>query len=397
MYHLEKAQEIILNSIKQLSGERVELSDGLHRTVFSDVRAIIPKPSFDESMRDGYVISPSDKYEKGVGRYKIVGEIPAGKAYGNELLPGTACRIMTGGCVPEGGGIVVPYENCVEHNGEVVVENHLLQSAELCIQKTGSEITQGDIVVQSGVKLQPMHLALSASSGVRSVVVSTRPAVGFLCTGSELKSLSCGLEKGQKISSNAFLLTGLSTLSGACPEDLGTIGDSKYDLLDSFVKAEARGLDLLISTGGMGPGKYDLVRDTFVEAGGQEIFTALDMRPGKSVLFGILGKTLFFGLPGPPQAVQTLFNVLVGPTLLAMQGRDERWPQKVQAYMQHQVKAKRNDVLRLKDGVLTPEGGRYTVRLAGRFESSNCYILLQPGKAYYPEGEPVDVLLAISC
>jgi molybdopterin molybdotransferase len=394
MYSLEKAQEIISNSIKQLSSERVDLSDGLNRTVCSDVRAIIPQPSFDESTRDGYVISLSCEHEKGVGRYEIVGEIPAGKAYGNELLPGTACRIMTGGCVPEGGGIVVPYENCVEHNGEVVVENYLLQSAGPCIQKTGSEIAQGDILVQSGVKLQPMHLALLASSGVRSVVVSIRPAVGFLCTGSELKSLSCGLEKGQKISSNAFLLAGLSALSGACPEDLGTIGDSKYDLLDSFVKAEARGLDLLISTGGMGPGKYDLVRDIFAEAGGQEIFTALDMRPGKSVLFGILGKTLFFGLPGPPQAVQTLFNVLVGPTLLAMQGRDERWPQKVQAYMQHQVKVKRNEVLRLKDGVLTPEGDRCTVRLAGRLESSNCYILLQPGEAYYPEGELVDVLLA---
>ena len=79
---------------------------------------------------------------------------------------------------------------------------------------------------------------------------------------------------------------------------------------------------------------------------------------------------------------------------LAMQGRDERWPQKVQAYMQHQVKVKRNEVLRFKDGVLTSEGGRCTVRLAGRFESSNCYILLQPGEVYYPEGELVDVLLA---
>ncbi len=397
MYNLEEVQEVILSGIKQLPGELVDLSDALHRTVFSDVRAIIPLPSFDESTRDGYVISLSSGYEKGVKRYTIVGEIPAGKAYGNDLLPGTACRIMTGGCVPKGGGRVVPYENCVEHDGEVAVEGHLLQSAGLCIQKTGSKTALGDTLVQRGTKLQPMHLALLASSGICSVVVSTRPAVGFLCTGSELKSLSSGLKKEQKISSNAFLLTGLSTLVGACPEDLGIIGDNASDLLGFFVKAKDRGFDLLISTGGTGPGKYDLVRDAFVEAGGQIVFTELEMRPGKSILFGKLGGTLFFGLPGPPFAVQTLFNVLVGPALLAMQGREGRLPQKVQAYMQHQLTVKRSDVLRLKDGVLTSIEGRCSVRFPRRSETFNCYIMLQPGETHYPRGELVDVLLAVSC
>jgi len=396
MHSLEKIQETILSSVKQLPAELVDLTDGLHRTVVSDVAAVIPRPSFDESMRDGYVLPLSGGGEKGIERFTIVDEIPAGKVCVDELLPGTACRIMTGGCVPKGGVRVVPQENCVEQNGEVIVENQLLPSA-LYIRKTGSEIVQSEVLVHCGVQLQPMHLALLSSSGVRSVVVSTRPSAGFLCTGSELKSLSGGLEKGHKFSSNSFLLEGLFASYGVYSEDFGIVEDNKSDLLEFFVKAKGRGLDLLISTGGTGPGKYDLVRDAFVEAGGQVILTELEMRPGKSILFGKLGGTLFFGMPGPPFAVQTLFNLLVGPVLSAMQGREGRKPQKVQAYIQHQVTVKHNNVLRLKDGVLTLEGGRCSVRLAERFETSNCYILLQPGENHYSKSTLVDVFLAVNC
>lgn len=393
MSGLQKAQEIIFSNVRQLPGEVVDLRDGLYRTVYSDVAAMFPQPSYDESTRDGYVIPLSECYDRDVRRFKIVGEIPAGKVYGDGLQAGTACRIMTGGCVPKGGGRVVPYEKCVEQDGELAVAHHFMQSAERYIRKTGSEIAQGDILVKSGIKLQPMHLALLSSSGVRSVVVSPQPAVGFFCTGSELKSLSGELEKGQKFSSNSFLLQGLSALYGARPEDLGIIEDQPSDLLGLFAEVKGRELDLLVSTGGLGPGKYDLVRDAFVEAGGQVILTKMDMRPGKSVLFGILDKTLYFGLPGPPDAAQTLLNVMVGPALLAMQRTDAPRTQTVQAYLQHQIETKRNKVMRLKDGVLTMAGGRCSVRFAAKTEISNCYIILQPGQASYPEGDLVDIYL----
>jgi len=392
IHSLRKVQEIISGSVQQLPGESVVLTDGLHRTLFSDVEAIISRPSFDESTRDGYVVSLSGEQRNGIERFKIVGEIPAGLVYGNGLQPGTACRIMTGGCVPEGGDRVIPHENCKEQNGELVVAEHVLQSASY-IREAGSEIAQGDILVQSGVDLQPMHLALLSLSGVCSILVSRRPSVGLLCTGSELRSLSSGIKEGQKISSNTFLLQGLSVLSGACSENLGIVEDNQSVILDSFIRAKERGLDLLISTGGTGPGRYDLVRNAFVEAGGQVILTALDMRPGKSLLFGTLGRTLFFGLPGPPPAVQTLFEMLVGPTLRAMQGREVSWPQKVQALVQHRIKVKQSDVPRLKNGVLVVDRGRCTVRFPGRLEISNCYIMFQPGQAYYSEGELVDVFV----
>ncbi len=136
-----------------------------------------------------------------------------------------------------------------------------------------------------------------------------------------------------------------------------------------------------------------MVEKVFVEAGGEVFFNSIEMRPGKAVLFGIVGRTLFFGLPGPPYAVRTLLNELVGPALLAMQGVEGSWPKEVQAHLLHEVNIKRNDVLRLKDGVLTFSEGRCLVRFAERLEIPDCFILLPPGRAHYDEGALVEVHL----
>jgi len=388
---LQEAQQLISGNIKQLQGEVVDIKDGLQRVTSLTVTALLPQPSFDESTRDGYVVPSSSGSDSGFNCYKIVDEIPAGKASVNRLEPGTVCRIMTGGCVPKGGARIVPYENCVERNGKVTIDAHLSQAGTF-IRKTGSEIERGERLVAGGMVLQPMHLAQLSSSGVHSVVVAPKPPVGYFCSGSELKSSSRGLERGEKVSSNAFLLHGLLTSFGSWPENLGIVADSKDDLYGLFSAVKEEGFDVIVSTGGMGPGKYDLVTDIFVEAGGKVIFTALDMRPGKSMLFGTLGSTLFFGLPGPPPAVQTLLNVLVGPALLAMQGVKAPWPQKVQAYLEHPVKVKRSDVLRLKDGVMTLEGGRCQVRSTGKLELPDCYIQLPPGREHFSKRGLVDIL-----
>lgn len=390
-----EAQRRILKRVKTLPGEIVRLKEAQHRIVFSDVLAVAPQPSFDESTRDGYVIGlhlgPAEK----INRFEIVDEIPAGKPYLNTLATGTACKIMTGGCVPKGGVRVVPYEDCAEQNGDVIVPGHLLQSTQTFIRKAGSEIVQGEQLMPAGDLIQAGHLALLSSCGMHSVAVTTRPLAGYVCTGSELTTESEGLEIGQKYSSNSFLIGGLLASVGASSLNLGIIEDHHQNLLDLFAKVKTDELDVMITTGGMGPGKYDLVERSFVEAGGKVVFNAISMRPGKAILFGFLGRTLFFGLPGPPHAVRTLLNVLVGPALLAIQGIKGSWPKKVLAHLQHQIKIKRNDVLRLKDGVLTMEEGRCSVRFAGGLEVGNCFILLPPGQAYYGESALVEVYLAL--
>jgi molybdopterin molybdotransferase len=390
---LQKAHQIIFNNIKSISSEIIFLQDARQRIAFNDIVAVTPQPSFDESTRDGYVISPYLGSNEKADKYEIVGEIPAGKPYLNTLPPGTACRIMTGGCVPKGSSRVVQFEDCVEQNGTVIVAARSLLTAETFIKKTGSEVAGGQILVPGGVALQAGHLALLASCGMHSVEVAARPLVGHVCTGSELTATSEGLEIGQKVSSNSFLIDGLLASVGARPVNMGIIKDTEQDVLDLFAKMRRDELDVMITTGGMGPGKYDLVERVFVEAGGKVLFNSIAMRPGKSVLFGILGRTLVFGLPGPPYAVRTLLNELVGPALLAMQGAKGTRPKKVQAQLLHQINIKRNDILRLKDGVLTLSEGKCQVRFAGRLEIPNCFILLPPGQLHYSEGALVEVHL----
>jgi len=233
---LEKALQLIIQNLQRLPAETVDLRDGLRRITFSDIAAVSPQPSYDESTRDGYVISPSSRSDNTVEKYKIVGEIPAGKPYTKTLAAGTCCRIMTGGCVPPGNMHVVPFEDCVEENGEVSVADYFRLSKKVFIKQTGCEIARGDKLVGKGLRLQPAHLALLSSSGFDSVVVCTRPSAGFFCTGDELRNSSCGLEKGQKVSSNSFLLQGLLASLGACVRDFGIIQDNLENLRDLFIK-----------------------------------------------------------------------------------------------------------------------------------------------------------------
>jgi molybdopterin molybdotransferase len=275
----------------------------------------------------------------------------------------------------------------------VIITESSLQRKETFIRKAGSEIVEGALLVPTGTALQGGHLALLATCGIHSVEVAVRPLVGFACTGSELSATSEGLGIGQKVSSNAFLIEGQLASVGARSLNMGIIKDTEQELLDLFAKVTIDDLDVLITTGGMGPGKYDLVERVFVEAGGEVFFNSIEMRPGKAVLFGALGRTLFFGLPGPPYAVRTLLNELVGPALLAMQGVKGSWPKEVQAHLLHHVNIKRNDVLRLKDGILAFSEGRCLVRFAERLEIPNCFILLPPGRTSYDEGALVEVHL----
>ncbi len=186
----------------------------------------------------------SRREEQGQGprRYKVVGEIAAGRVQRvGELAPGTAWRIMTGGCVPDGSERVVPYEECVEKDGEVVIAEHLLRTPATFIRRVGSVIAQGERLIAAGVRLQAEHLELLSSCGVHAVAVAARPAVGFFCTGSELKVAAAGLKNGQKVSSNAFLLAGILAAFNAVTKDFGIVGDTYQELSRDFCPRLRRG------------------------------------------------------------------------------------------------------------------------------------------------------------
>lgn len=396
-FDLFTAKKIIADHALSLPGERVALDEIPLRVSLYPLFAEIPQPGYDQSTRDGVVIADREDGGEQDMRFRLESEIPAGSTRKIVLPVGMASRIMTGGMVPQGATRVVPQEDCVVDNDMVAIPQHALRRKNTFIEKAGSQVAAGELVVESGTILLPEHLALLAATGHDAIEVFRRPRVGFFCTGNELVSGSDRLAPGLKISTNRYLLAGLIGQFLAEGEDLGVAKDSVEELRCLFAKIhQGASLDVLISTGGMGPGKYDLLAEAFRAVGGEVFFQSLSMRPGSSTLFGKLGKMLFFGLPGPPGAVRTLMNELVGPAILRLQGVNTCAPVALRAKLMQPVKLKNDDVLRIKAGILGFTEGYATVRLAGRLEIATCFILFPAGENVYTFQAEVEVHLAFS-
>jgi molybdopterin molybdotransferase len=389
-------QQAISHLTSTTGHERIPLTAALSRVTALDIAARIPQPEFNQSLRDGFVLADYTIGTKDYTDFPIIGMIQAGSTGSLHLQKGQACRIMTGGMIPNGGIQVIQQEDCLRLNNMVRIPTEVLQRATRFIQDQGSGITPGSTIINSGTVLLPEQTSLLAAVGVEEVVVFRKPRIGFFCTGSELVDTAQDLQPGLKISSNRYLLEGLIHQCGAEPHYLGTVGDSVGEMTEIFRQIANNNFDIVISTGGMGPGKYDLIEKSFDDAGGRTIYNRLNLRPGKDSLFGTLNQTLFFGLPGPPTAVRALMNALVGPAILQMQGLTMPFPRTLQAHLQHQITVRRHGVMQLWGGMLSFQDGYCKVRVADKKEHSSCYIVVAPEKNCYQPGELIEIHLPSS-
>ena len=388
--------QLIADAAPPLPGEICPVVASSGRVASRPLLARVPQPGYDQATRDGFAVGAGGDIVANDVRFRIVGEAPAGDTRRRVIAAGQACRIMTGGMVPNGTERVVPQEDCAVEDGMVLVSARGLARNNTYIARQGSQVDEGEILVEQGIILQPEHSALLASCGRTEIEVYRRPLIGFFCTGSELVETADQLVPGLKLSANRYLLEGLIRQFLAEPENLGIVPDQAGDLDRILAKIATASLDAVISTGGMGPGKYDLLEEAFRRAGGEVVSRSLAMRPGTSTLIGRLGRAVFFGLPGPPGAVRTLMNELVGPALLQLQGVKDYAPVVLQAGLQQQVKIGDSEVLHIKPGVLRMAARRLEVRLTGRLESPSCFVLFPPGQEVYPSGSEVEVHLAWS-
>ncbi len=371
-FDLQTAHRLILEQASALPVQSIVLEEALHRVSSRSLPAMLPLPAFNHSTRDGFVLGASTDVH---GKYRIGGEIAAGDTCKDHMAKGEAWRIMTGALIPAGGVRVIPQEQCMVEGDILLISSKGLLAKNSFIRTKGSEIAQGKVVVPAGTPIHPEHQALLAGVGYTEVPVHLRPRVSFFCTGNELVGPTATKLSGQKVSENRFLLNSLTQLSGAIPTDCGLVGDNKNELRRVFATLDPDKTDVIISTGGMGPGKYDLLEDAFIEAGGQVIYNALNLRPGKATLFGTLGQSLFFGLPGPPPAVHLLFHELVRPALLSLQGIKRCLPEIVKIRLTEPITCPEDKTLCLKSGIFQIHAGICTARLPRQSEATSCYLL----------------------
>ena len=316
MISVSKALEIVKQNTPVLGKEAVLLEDVGGRILAEEIRADMDLPPFDRAQMDGYAVKAEDT--KNVpARLKIVGEAAAGKGWHHQLNHGEAVRIMTGAAVPRGANAVQKVESTRDDGVfvEILEPVHLWQN----IVGQASEILKGSVVFEPGERITTAMIASLASFGYTHVRVGKSPRVSILATGSEIVPIHETPGVDQIRNSNSATLRAYAEQCGATTKTL-PIADDELENLKFKILNVLHNCDCLILSGGVSIGKYDFTKTALRELGAEIIFERVALRPGKPTVFGKLGETLIFGLPGNPVSAIVTFNLFVRAALLKMQG-----------------------------------------------------------------------------
>ena len=392
---LEEALHLILGHAPDLGRQMVPLKDCFGRVCSENNRSRQPLPGYDQSTRDGYAVSGAGKAAGEDQRvFAIRGEIRAGDCRDVEIGDSEAYRIMTGGLLPIGAERVIAQEDCRVSGSDLIVGNSILEAPDRYIRRKGSEHQAQQTLVEPGTRLNESHLSLLAAAGNNKVEVFNRPKVAFFCSGSELVMAEDTLKNGQKFSSNHLLLENLVKKFGGFAQGYGVVADDRNAIRQVLETVKNSDADIVISTGGVGPGKYDLFAELLPQAGTQILYRSLHLRPGRSTLFGLLGDKLYFGLPGPPPAVRILFLELLSPLMKKMQGMSSYHNQRFDGFLDHAISLKSADLLCFKEGCYRFEEGRVKVGYPRLTQAPNCSIMMMPDTLSYEPNDRVTISLA---
>lgn len=322
MISVAEAIQIVRQQTPTLGTEKIPLPHALGRVLAQEIVADSDLPPFDRSQMDGYAVQAADTTSAPV-TLRIAGESAAGKGWHHRMNSGEAVRIMTGAPVPEGADSVQQVELTHELKDGTVVE--LLSPVELgkSIVKRGDEIKAGETILRPGVTINAAMMAVLAAFGYAHVEVARRPRVAVAATGSELVSVEERPGQDQIRDSNNYSISAYAELAGAVVQRLPLTRD-ETSLLKRQIAEAADNFDVVITSGGVSMGVYDVTKNALKELGAEIFFERVALRPGKPIVFARLpGGALVFGLPGNPVSVSVTFNLFARTALLAMQGANE--------------------------------------------------------------------------
>jgi molybdopterin molybdotransferase len=378
MISVEEALEKVLSYVEVLEPERRPILDCLGQVLAEDVYSTIDIPPLDNSAMDGYALQAKDTRgaSESSPRYLVVvGEVAAGSLPTKKIKAGTAIRIMTGAPLPEGADAVVRFEDTDEVNRKSS-KGDLSQIGILCQAKTrlnvrgrGEDIARGDLILKKEKVLRPQEIGVLASLGRSTALVIRRPIVAILATGDELIGVDQPLAPGKIYDSNNYTIAAEVSRYGGVPKILGIGRDSVRSLTEKI--DEGLGADMLITSGGVSKGDYDIVKDVLAEHGEVGFWTVC-MKPGKPLAFGVIKKVEagrekrvpHLGLPGNPVSSMVTFEQFARPAILKMMGRETLAKPIIRAIIENDVAD--NDGRRLfARVVVTKRGGQYYASVTG--------------------------------
>jgi molybdopterin molybdotransferase len=400
----DEALKIVLGHASDLATPATEQETLLacgNRVLADAVRADRDQPPFDRSTRDGFAVRATDPSSS----LRVAGEVRAGEQWqGGALDNGAAIKIMTGAPIPSGADAVVMMEH-VERSGESIrlADGRTVRSGENIVRR-GSEARMGEVVLAVGTLIEGAEIALAAACGQPTLSVFRRPRVAIVATGDELVEIDATPEPQQIRNSNSYVLAALVTQAGGEAVRMPIAPDRRPELEE--IMRSARRCDLMLLSGGVSMGEYDLVEEVLQTLGAEFFFTGVKMQPGKPVVFGRLPAAddlpaqFFFGLPGNPVSTQVTFHCFVEPLLRAMGGAAGRGPRFAQATLMEDATGKPG-LMQVLPAHLTANRVRPEVRLVGWQGSgdlaanarANCYAVLPPEKERFAAGDVITILL----
>jgi len=392
-----QARERILDQIAALDTEPVTLTEARSRVLAVEVRSERDVPPFANSAMDGYAIQASDVAQASAAqpvRLRVLGEIRAGAAPPTALQPQTALRIMTGAMIPDGSDAWCGSKDTTESDG--TVEVRVPVAAGTSLRGAGSDLRRGDLLARAGRLITPGLVGVLASAGHVAVQCIRRPRVLVLTTGDELREPGEALGPGQITNTNRFTLRAAVQEAGGIVVDAGVARDERGDLIDRLGAASET--DLVVTTGGVSMGAYDLVRG-LLEEREAVTFWQVALRPGKPLMFATVGGVPLIGLPGNPVSTLVAFELFVRPALLKLQGRTDLERRRLTAITEVPL----HNPPHLEQyfrGIARHDGARIVVRLTGdqgshvlrSMADANCLVRVPLGTSEVAAGAPVEII-----
>lgn len=373
-----------LASRAPLKTESIDLDEGIGRVLAVDVFADREYPPFPRSMRDGFAVRAADL----PGSLTIIGEVRAGEPALQQVGPKQCVEIMTGAPVPKGADTVIMVEH-VTRDGDAIVFDRTIETG-ANISPHGSECAKGGIVVKKGTRLDYAHIAALATVGCMNVCAHARPAVSIISTGDEVVPASATPLDHQIRNSNSH---SLAAQAGAMVRTTELAPDNEPALHAAIERALPS--DLILFSGGVSAGKYDLVEKVLADFGAEFFFDRVLIQPGQPLVFGKVQETFFFGLPGNPASTMVTFELFAKLALQLLSGETDPQLQfllaPLAAPFKHKTGLTRFLPATLRNGELTPTrwGGSGDVFAVAR---SNAFLVANHDRESWEKGDLMQVL-----
>jgi molybdopterin molybdotransferase len=389
----DKARSCVLGEVltgrRLPESERIELPFSAGRILAEEIRSDRDYPPFPRSVRDGFAVHAADL----PGRVKVIGEVRAGERYPGIVGLGEAVEIMTGAPMPDCSDAVVMVEHVVRE-GEWISTDRKVKPGEN-FNTRGCETHAGDLLLQPGHRIDYSSVAMLATAGYTTILVYAKPRVAILSTGDEIVDVADTPLEHQIRNSNAYSLAVQVTRAGGVPVVLGVARDNAASTRE--LVAQGLEADLLLLSGGVSAGKYDIVEQVLAEFGAQFFFDRVLIQPGQPLVFGRAREKFFFGLPGNPASTMVTFE-LFGRAALELLGGASDAPLYFSRARLTQDFRHRPGLTRFLPACLSGDGSELTaIPWSGSgdvaaLSRANAFLVAEPDRESWVAGEWIRVL-----